>query len=171
MTQPIFGVIGWKNSGKTTLIANLIGEFTRRGFEVSVIKHAHVNFDIDHPGRDSFKMREAGARQVMLSSPRRFALMREMGDLPEMTLQDLIPHAGPCDLILIEGYKSEAYPKIEIRRDGAVSREPLAGDCPGVVAIASDRPQDETDTLPVFQSDDVGQIVDFIIETVGLKRS
>jgi molybdopterin-guanine dinucleotide biosynthesis protein B len=88
-----------------------------------------------------------------------------------MTLQDLIPHAGPCDLILIEGYKSEAYPKIEIRRDGAVSREPLAGDCPGVVAIASDRPQDETDTLPVFQSDDVGQIVDFIIETVGLKRS
>ena len=170
MTRPIFGVIGWKNSGKTTLMANLIGEFARRGFAVSVIKHAHVNFDLDHPGRDSFKMREAGARQVMLSSPRRFALMREMGDLPEMSLQDLIPHAGPCDLILIEGYKSEDYPKIEIRRDGAASRDPLAAEVPGVAAIASDRPQDETDSLPIFQADDTARIVDFIIETVGLKR-
>src|SRR5688572_20394092 len=114
MTAPIFGVVGWKNSGKTTLMANLIREFTARKFAVSVLKHAHEKFEIDHPGRDSFKMREAGARQVMLSSPRRFALMRELGDAPEMTFEELLPYAGDYDLILVEGYKREAYPKIEI---------------------------------------------------------
>jgi molybdopterin-guanine dinucleotide biosynthesis protein B len=170
MSPPIFGVVGWKNSGKTTLMANLIREFMQRGFAVSVIKHAHAKFEIDHPGRDSFKMREAGARQVMLSSPRRFALMRELGDAPEMTFEELVPYAGPCDLILVEGYKREAYPKIEIRRDGAASREPLATDLPDVVAIASDRPDAEQVSLPVFQIDDIGRIVDFIIATLGLKH-
>ena len=170
MTPPIFGVVGWKNSGKTTLMANLIGEFTKRGFAVSVIKHAHEKVEIDHPGRDSFKMREAGARQVMLSSPRRFALMRELGDAPEMAFEELLPYAGVCDLILVEGYKREAYPKIEIRREGAASREPLSAEFPDVVAIASDRPETEQDSLPAFSIDDIGRIVDFIIETLELKR-
>lgn len=170
MTQPVFGVIGWKNSGKTTLIVDLIRDFTNRGFAIAVIKHAHVEFDIDYPGRDSFKMREAGARQVLLSSPRRFAMMRELRNTPEMTLPELINYAGTSDLIMVEGFKHEPYPKIEIRREGAASREPLAAALPGVVAIASDRPQDETDSLPVFQSDDVGRIVDFIIETLMLTR-
>jgi molybdopterin-guanine dinucleotide biosynthesis protein B len=115
-------------------------------------------------------MREAGARQVMLSSPRRFALMRELGDAPEMTFEELLPYAGPCDLILVEGYKREAYPKIEIRREGAASREPLSAEFPDVVAIASDRPEAEEGTLPTFSIDDIGRIVDFIIETLGLKR-
>jgi len=170
MTPPIFGVIGWKNSGKTTLMANLIREFTGRGLAVSVIKHAHEKFEIDHPGRDSFKMREAGARQVMLSSPRRFALMRELGDAPEMAFEDLLPYAGTCDLILVEGYKREVFPKIEIRREGAGSREPLSAEFPGVVAIASDRPQDERESLPTFPIDDTGRIVDFITELLGLSR-
>lgn len=170
MTRPIFGVVGWKNSGKTTLMANLIQEFTRRGFAVSIIKHAHAKFEIDHPGRDSFKMREAGARQVMLSSPRRFALMRELSDAREMTFEELLPYAGPCDLILAEGYKRESFPKIEIRREGAASCEPLGADFPGVVAIASDRPEEEKDSRPVFQIDDTGRIVDFIITTLGLKH-
>lgn len=170
MSPPIFGVVGWKNSGKTTLMANLIREFADRGFAVSVIKHAHEKFEIDHPGRDSFRMREAGARQVMLSSPRRFALMRELGDAPEMTFEELLPYAGSCDLILAEGYKREAYPKIEIRREGAASREPLSADFPEVVAIASDRPEDETEPLPVFHIDAIERIVDFIIATLGLKR-
>lgn len=170
MSPPIFGVVGWKNSGKTTLMANLIREFADRGFAVSAIKHAHEKFEIDHPGRDSFKMREAGARQVMLSSPRRFALMRELGDAPEMTFEELLPYAGSCDLILVEGYKREAYPKIEIRREGAASREPLSADSPEVVAIASDRPEDETEPLPVFHIDAIERIVDFIITTLGLKR-
>jgi len=168
MSPPIFGVVGWKNSGKTTLIANLIRELTQRGFAVSVIKHAHAKFEIDYPGRDSFKMREAGARQVMLSSPRRFALMHELGDAPEMTFEELLPYAGPCDLVLVEGYKREAYPKIEIRREGAASREPLSAKCPQVVAVVSDRPDNEQDELPVFHVDAIGPIVDLIVATVGL---
>lgn len=170
MSPPIFGVVGWKNSGKTTLMGNLIREFTNRGFSISVIKHAHEKFEIDHPGRDSFRMREAGARQVMLSSPLRFALMRELGDLPELTLDELLPYAGSCDLVLVEGYKREAYPKIEIRREGAASREALSAEFPEVVAIASDRPEDETEPLPVFHIDAIERIVDFIITTLGLKR-
>lgn len=171
MSPPVFGVIGWKNSGKTTLMTDLIRELTARGFAVSVLKHAHVNFDVDQPGRDSFKMREAGASQVMLSSPRRFALMRELGDAPEMTFEELMRYAGPCDLVLVEGYKRETYPKIEIRRDGAASREPLSAEIPGVVAIASDRPEDETESLPIFPIDATGRIVDFMLKAVGLERS
>lgn len=170
MTAPIFGVVGWKNSGKTTLMANLIREFTARGFAVSVLKHAHEKFEVDHPGRDSFKMREAGARQVMLSSPRRFALMRELADTREMTFEELLPYAGDCDLILVEGYKREAYPKIEIRREGAASREPLAAKFPDVVAIASDQPEREEDSLPTFSIDDIGPIADFIAALLGLRR-
>lgn len=171
MTKPVFGVVGWKNSGKTTLMTNIIRELTDRGFDVSVIKHAHAKFEIDHPGRDSFKMREAGARQVTLSSPRRFAVMRELGDDPEMTFDELLPYTGDCDLVLVEGYKRDAYPKIEIRRDGAASREPLSATCPQIVAIASDRPEQEQESLPVFQLDDIARIVDFVVATLGLKRS
>jgi molybdopterin-guanine dinucleotide biosynthesis protein B len=152
MTPPLFGVVGWKNSGKTTLMVGLIGELTRRGFAVSVIKHAHAKFEIDHEGRDSFKMREAGARQVALSSPRRFA------------------YAGPCDLVLVEGYKRENFPKIEIRRDGAASREPLERNCSQIVAVASDRPNSEDGMLPVFDLNDLKGIADFVIATVGLAR-
>jgi molybdopterin-guanine dinucleotide biosynthesis protein B len=171
MSPPVFGVVGWKNSGKTTLMAKLVRELTQRGFAVSVIKHAHAKFEIDHPGRDSFEMREAGARQVILSSPRRFALMRELGDAPEMTFGELLSYAGPCDVILVEGFKREAYPKIEIRREGAASREPLTGGCPEVVAIVSDRPEEEEEALPFFQVDEGRRIADFIVATLGLKRS
>ena len=170
MNPLIFGVVGWKNSGKTTLMTNLIGELTGRGFAVSVIKHAHAKFDIDHPGRDSFKMRQAGACQVMLSSPRRFAVMRELGNARELTFDELLPHAGSCDLVLVEGYKREAFPKIEIRRDGATSRQPLSAEFPEVVAIASDHPGDEKESLPIFPLDDTKAIVDFIVATLGLKH-
>jgi molybdopterin-guanine dinucleotide biosynthesis protein B len=171
MSPPVFGVVGWKNSGKTKLMTDLIRELTARGFAVSVLKHAHVNFDVDHPGRDSFKMREAGASQVMLSSPRRFALMRELGDAPEMSFGELMQHAGACDVVLVEGYKREAFPKIEIRRDGAASRESLSAEVPGIVAIASDRPDDETEPLPVFPTDATKRIVNFMLKAVGLESS
>jgi molybdopterin-guanine dinucleotide biosynthesis protein B len=170
MSPPLFGVAGWKNSGKTTLMVRLIGELTRRGYAVSVIKHAHASFEIDHQGRDSFKMREAGACQVTLSSPRRFALMRELGDAPEMSFAEVLAFGGPCDLVLVEGFKREAFPKIEIRRDGAQSREPLHGAFPQVVAIASDRPDIEKDELPTFQLDDVAGMADFIVSFLGLKQ-
>ncbi len=168
MTPPLFGVVGWKNSGKTTLMVALISELKRRGYDVSVIKHAHANFEIDHQGRDSFKMREAGACQVTLSSPRRFALVRELGDTPELSFEEIVAYAGPCDLILVEGFKRETFPKIEIRREGAVSREPLVGTFPQIVAIASDRPADENETLPVFKLDDIPGMADFILSETGV---
>jgi molybdopterin-guanine dinucleotide biosynthesis adapter protein len=169
MTPPLFGVVGWKNSGKTTLIVGLVGELTRRGLAVSVIKHAHAKFEIDHEGRDSFRMREAGACQVALSSPRRFALMRELGEAPEMSFADILAYAGKCALVLVEGYKREAFPKIEIRREGAASREPLLGSCPQIVAIASDRPDSEDSALPVFDLNDIKGITDFVVATLGLE--
>lgn len=170
MSPPLFGVVGWKNSGKTTLIVGLIGELARRGYAISVIKHAHAKFEVDHPGRDSFKMREAGARQVALSSPRRFAVMRELAGAPEMAFEEIVAYAGPCDLVMVEGFKREAFPKIEIRREGAASREPLHGACPQIVAIASDRPETETEPLPVFHLDDVAGMTDFIVAHVGLRQ-
>jgi molybdopterin-guanine dinucleotide biosynthesis protein B len=170
MTPPLFGVAGWKNSGKTTLMVGLIGELARRGYAVSVIKHAHAKFEIDHEGRDSFKMREAGACQVALSSPRRFAVMRELGGAPEMSFAEILAYAGPCDLVLVEGFKREAFPKIEIRRDGAASREPLHGAFPQIVAIASDRPDTAIESLPTFHLDDIAGMADFIVAHLGLKQ-
>ena len=170
MTPPLFGVAGWKNSGKTTLMVRLIGELARRGYAVSVIKHAHAKFESDHEGRDSFKMREAGACQVALSSPRRFALMRELADAPEMSFKEVLAYAGPCDLVLVEGFKREIFPKIEIRRDGAQSREPLHGAVPQIVAIVSDRPEIETDPVPVFELEDIPGMANFIVGHLGLKK-
>ena len=96
--------------------------------------------------------------------------MREIGDAPEMAFTEILTYAGECDLVLVEGYKREAFPKIEIRRDGAAAREPLCVEYPNVMAIASDRPGDERESLPMFQIDDIAGIVDFIVATLGLKR-
>ena len=170
MSPPLFGVVGWKNSGKTTLMTRLIAELSRRGYAVAVVKHAHEAFDIDHQGRDSFKMREAGACEVALSSPRRFALMRELGEAPEMSFEEIIAYVGSNDLVLVEGFKRENFPKIEIRKEGARSRTPLHGEFPGIVAIASDRPETETETLPVFQIDDIARIAGFVVDHLGLER-
>jgi molybdopterin-guanine dinucleotide biosynthesis adapter protein len=164
----VFGITGWKNSGKTTLTARLIAEFTERGYVISAVKHAHESFDIDQPDRDSYKLRAAGARRVVLSSPKRWALMHELRDEPEMPLDRILTEAGPSDLILIEGYKREPLPKIEIRRDGAASRQPLAESSPQIVAIASDRPGEENDGLPIFHLDDVSGMADFIVNYLRL---
>jgi molybdopterin-guanine dinucleotide biosynthesis protein B len=144
------------------LTERLIAELTGRGYRVCAIKHAHENFDIDQPGRDSYRLREAGARRVLLSSPKRWALMHELGGDPEVPLDQLLGEAAGFDLVLVEGYKREPFPKIEIRRDGGASRQPLAGSAPQIVAIASDRPSEEVDDLPVFHLDDIGGMVDFI---------
>jgi molybdopterin-guanine dinucleotide biosynthesis protein B len=163
MTPPTFGITGWKNSGKTTLAARLVAELCKRGYVVSAIKHAHERFDIDQPGRDSHKLREAGAQRVILSSPKRWALMHELHGEPEMQFNQIVSEAGPCDVIIIEGYKREPFPKIEIRRDSGASRQPLAGSSPQIVAIASDRPGEEADALPTFHLDDVSGMADFIV--------
>src|SRR5918998_4137865 len=136
--SPVFGVTGWKNSGKTTLVTRLVAEFTRRGYAVSTVKHAHHEFDIDKPNTDSFRHREAGAREVMIVSGHRWALMHELRDEAEPPLGAALERLSPCDLILVEGYKREGHPKIETRRRGAARGDPLAPGDPSIVAVAAD---------------------------------
>ena len=167
MRPPVFGIAGWKNSGKTTLAARLVTELTERGYAVTAIKHAHESFDIDQPGRDSYRLRKAGARRVILSSPKRWALMHELGDGLEIPFKNILSEAGPCDLVLVEGFKHESFPKIEIRREGGASRQPLTS-APEVVAVASDRPGEETEPLPIFHLDDIRGISDYIIRHLNL---
>lgn len=157
MTRPlVFGVTGWKNAGKTTLVEQLVTEFVRRGWRVSTIKHAHHDVDIDQPGRDSYRHRAAGAGEVAVVGGQRYAIMREE---PEATLTDVLDRMAPADLILIEGYKREAHPKIEVRAGLTPS---IAAEDPSVVAIASDVRPAETH-LRHFRRDDIAGIADFIV--------
>lgn len=161
----IYGVIGWKNAGKTGLMERLVTEITARGHRVSTVKHAHHSFDVDHPGRDSYRHREAGATEVLLASRNRFALMHELRDEEEPALAELLTHLAPVDLVLIEGYKRDTHPKIEAFR--AETNNPLiAPDDPTVRAVATDAPLDLD--RPVFDLDDTVAIADFILSEVGL---
>ncbi|WP_105382182.1 molybdopterin-guanine dinucleotide biosynthesis protein B [Neorhizobium alkalisoli] len=163
----VFGISGWKNSGKTGLTERLVQELTRRGYRISTVKHAHHDFDIDKPGADSFRHREAGAHEVAIVSGKRFAIMHELRDESEPNLEEILGRLGPCDLVLIEGYKREPVPKIELRRLEAKSREPLSPSDPHIVAIAADHPVADK-TLPVFDLSDTEAIADFILQTTGL---
>lgn len=162
---PVFGVTGWKNSGKTTLVSKLVAEITSRGFTVSTVKHAHHNFDIDQKGRDSYAHREAGANEVALVSGKRWALMHELRGQDEPSLDEVLAKLSPCDLIIVEGYKREAHAKIEARRMASKSDAALAPDDPHIVAIASDTAL-IGETLPVFDINNIKDIADF-----ALKRS
>ncbi|WP_306143621.1 molybdopterin-guanine dinucleotide biosynthesis protein B [Roseibium sp. MMSF_3412] len=168
-TTPVFGITGWKNSGKTQLVTRLVAEFTARGFKVSTVKHAHHNFDIDKPGADSYRHREAGASEVALVSGRRWALMHELRQEDEPSLADILARLAPCDLVMIEGYKREDHPKIEARRLETVDRGALAPQDPNIMAIASDHAL-PGETLPVFDLDDVPSMADFIERHLDLKR-
>lgn len=170
MTRRVFGVTGWKNSGKTTLLTRLVSEFARRGFRVSTVKHAHHEFDIDTPGTDSFRHREAGAQEVVIVSGNRWALMHELREEAEPSMQDAIAHLSPCDLVLVEGYKREAHPKIEARRTRSARAAALAPDDPSILAVAADHETD-TGTLPRFDLDDIAGIADFIQAQTGLERN
>lgn len=168
MDKPrIFGIAGWKNSGKTGLAVRLVEEFTRRGYRISTIKHAHHDFDIDKVGADSYRHRQAGAHEVTIVSGTRFAIMHELHGAPEPSFEDILARIAPCDLVLIEGYKREPIPKIEARRLDAANREALAPSDPFIAAIAADHPISDT-TLPVFDLDDTTAIADFITDIVGL---
>lgn len=159
--QPVFGVTGWKNAGKTTLVERLVAEFVRRGWRVSTIKHAHHDVDIDQPGRDSFRHRQAGASEVAVVGGRRYAIMREQA---EPGLAEVLARLAPADLVLIEGYKREPHPKIEVR---AGEVESLAARDPAIVALASDTQPSETH-LPWFRRDDIAAIADFISGRLSL---
>ena len=169
LAVPVIGIVGWKKSGKTTLVVGLIEEFTRRGLKVASIKHAHHDFQVDDEETDSARHRRAGATQVAVVSARRWALIGELGDDPEPDLAEVIGWLGPCDLVVVEGYKSAAIPKIEARRDAAMSRETLADRDPNIKAIAADYRADGRG-LPVFSLDDIAGIADFIAGAIGLRR-
>ena len=161
----VFGFAGWSGSGKTTLIERLIPRFVQRGLAVSLIKHAHHNFDVDQPGKDSYRHRQAGCTEVMVASGRRWALMHELRGEPEPSLADQIGKMTPVDLLLIEGFKWDPMPKLEIFRK-ANAKPPLHPDDDHIVAIATDLPFESA--LPQFDLNDHDRIADFILAHVGL---
>ncbi|MCV2888094.1 molybdopterin-guanine dinucleotide biosynthesis protein B [Ruegeria aquimaris] len=161
----IYGVTGWKNAGKTGLMERLVAEITGRGLTVSTVKHAHHSFDVDHPGRDSWRHRQAGASEVILASGYRVAQMTELRGAVEPPLVELLGRLSPVDLVLIEGYKREGHPKVEAFRAEAGTDLIAPGD-PTIRAVASDTPL--TLDRPVFDLNDTRAIADFILSEVGL---
>ncbi|MGE5338315.1 MAG: molybdopterin-guanine dinucleotide biosynthesis protein B [Gemmatimonadota bacterium] len=159
------GIIGYSNTGKTTLIEKLIPIFRARGMTVSAIKNAHHGFDMDRPGKDSYRYREAGAGQVLISTMERWALLTET-PAGHATLEDLLAQLAPCDLVIVEGFKSEGYiPRIEVRRS-TIADPPIYPHDPNVIAVAADSALDCP--LPVLDLNDADRIAAFIIERLAL---
>lgn len=162
----IWGVVGWKNAGKTGLMERLVTEFTARGVTVSTIKHAHHAFDVDQPGKDSYRHRHAGAQEVLLSSGTRWALMHELRGADEPTLETLLSRLSTVDLVLVEGFKRDAHPKVEAFR--AETGNPLiAPSDPTIRAICSDRTLDDAQ-IPVFDLNNTTAVADFIAAELAL---
>ena len=163
MEQKVFGVIGWKNAGKTGLMERLVAEITARGFSVSTLKHAHHNFDIDQQGKDSCRHRDAGARQVLLASANRWALMTELRGEPEPPFEKLLAQLTPVDMVLVEGFKRDTHPKVCVYRQQ--TSHSMIEDA-SVLAYATDT---VLDTIkPQFDLDDTVAIADFICAKAGL---
>jgi molybdopterin-guanine dinucleotide biosynthesis adapter protein len=163
----VFGLAGWSGSGKTTLMTRLLPALLARGIRVSTIKHAHHAFDVDQPGKDSYRHREAGATEVMISSEKRWALMHELRGAAEPPLAELLQHMSPVDLVIVEGFKRTAVPKLEVYR-AAIGKPLLAPEDSDIVAIASDLPVAGLGPLPRFALDDSGAIAAFIIDHLGI---
>ena len=164
----VIGIAGYSNSGKTTLIEKVIPLLVDEGLRVSLIKHAHHAFDVDTPGKDSWRHRKAGCTEVLVSSPTRWALMHEMRGAPESTLQEQLKRFAPCDLVIVEGYKNEPIPKLEVHRREA-GAPLLYPDDPHVVAIATDEPLETK--LPQFALHDAAAVAAFIMRYLGLDRA
>ena len=160
-----FGITGWKNAGKTSVMERLVAEFVARGLRVSTLKHAHHTFEIDHEGRDTFRHRAAGAAEVLVSSGTRWALMSELRGDPEPALDALIAKMTLVDLVLIEGWKTSPHPKLEVWR--AETGHPLIA--PGdetIQAVATDTSLDLN--IPVLELNDTQALADFIQSEVGI---
>ena len=163
----VFGFAGWSGSGKTTLIEQLIPRFTRRGLSVSLVKHAHHEFDLDQPGKDSFRHRQAGCREVLVTSAVRWAVQHELRGAPELTLEAALQRLSACDLALVEGFKAAAIPKLEVYR-ASVGKPLLHPGDPRIVAVATDS---ELETaLPVLPLADVDVVATFILRHLGFER-
>ena len=156
----IIGLAGWSGSGKTTLLTKVIPSIVARGLRVSTLKHAHHNFDIDQPGKDSHSHRVAGATEVLVGSERRWALVHELRGAAEPRLSTLLQKLSPVDLVLVEGFKREIHPKLEVFR-AAVGKPPLHPDDANIVAIASDGPT--AARVPVVPLDDIDAVADVLV--------
>jgi molybdopterin-guanine dinucleotide biosynthesis adapter protein len=169
-SQRVMGIIGWKNSGKTTLVVALVRELTGRGFRVATVKHAHHAFDIDQPGKDSYQHREAGAQDIIVSSGARWAHMHEIVNEPEPELDDLLPRLpAATDIILVEGFKRDAHPKIEVIPpdfDGS----PLSLEDENIIAIASDAATLPAVSVPVMARSNPVEVADFIVDYLSLSE-
>ena len=161
----VYGIVGWKNSGKTGLIERLVADIVSRGLSVSTIKHAHHTFDVDYPEKDRYRHRVAGACEVLLASSKRFALIHEIGEATEPVLADLLTKLAPVDIVLIEGFKSDKHPKIEVHRI-ETGKALIATKDLTIRAIASNAHL--TLDRPVFDLDDTHSISEFILTEVGL---
>ncbi len=164
----VIGIAGFSGSGKTTLIEKVIPLLVMEGLRVSLIKHAHHEFDVDQPGKDSYRHRHAGCAEVLISSSRRWALMHEMRGAAEPPVAELLKKFAPCDLVIVEGYKTEPIPKIEVHRRDAGNPLLYPGD-PQVIAIATDEPLDTP--LPQMGVDDAEAVAHFIMKHLGLDRA
>jgi len=162
----VFGLAGWSGAGKTTLIEALLADFIARDLRVSTLKHAHHSFDLDLPGKDSYRHRAAGATEVMVASANRWALIHELRGAPEPSFEELVAHMAPVDLLLVEGFKRHAHPKLEVHRP-SLGKPPLWPEDPEIVAVASDGALAGLD-LPRFALDDHRAIAEFILRHVGL---
>ncbi len=158
----ILGIVGWSGSGKTTLITKLIPVLSGRGLKVATLKHAHHAFDVDQPGKDSYEHRKAGASEVIVSSARRWVQMHEVGDGKEATLAELLQRLSPCDLVLIEGFKTDRHPKLEIFRQAA-QKSPLHPGDNRIVAIASDQ-EFPGAGVPVVDLNNMEAVADLVCE-------
>jgi molybdopterin-guanine dinucleotide biosynthesis protein B len=156
----VIGIAGWSGAGKTTLLTRVIPRLTTRGLRVSTLKHAHHAFDIDQPGKDSHTHRVAGATEVLISSANRFALMHELRGEPEWTLPALLAKLSPVDLVLVEGFKRETHPKLEVFR-AAVGKPMLHPDDQNIVAVASDG--EIAARVPVISLDDIEAVADILV--------
>ena len=167
MTSPqkVFGFAGYSGSGKTTLIEQVIPLCTGRGLRVSLIKHVHHRFDIDRPGKDSYRHREAGCTEVLLTSGQRWALMHELRGEEEPTLDEQLRLLAPCDLVLVEGFKASEIPKIEVYRP-TNGGAPLYPENPSIIAVATDAPL--STTLPQLDVNDPRQVADFMLRHMGM---
>jgi molybdopterin-guanine dinucleotide biosynthesis protein B len=160
-----FGFAGYSGSGKTTLIEQLIPLFVAQGLKVSLIKHTHHDFTIDQPGKDSYRHRAAGCTEVMVTSQYRWALVHELRDEPEPSLKEQLARLAPCDLVLVESFKNEAIPKLEVHRT-LIGKPLLSPLDPNIVAIASDLAIETS--LPQFRLDQTEKITQFILQQTGL---
>jgi molybdopterin-guanine dinucleotide biosynthesis protein B len=157
----VIGLAGWSGAGKTTLLTRVIPVLVRRGVKVATVKHAHHEFDIDRPGKDSWLHREAGAGEVAIVSSRRWAVVHELRDESEPPLTEILAKLSPVDLVIVEGFKRQAYPKIEVFRAG-IGKSLLYPDDDCIVAIATDAPMPQA-PLPVLKLDDVETIADVLL--------